>query len=217
MKFLFSSIGQKVQIACSGLLLAAFLFFHLINNLTLFYGEETFNSMVLFLESIKPVVRILEFSLLAILIIHTINALKITISNKKARSINYNYNAQPEISAFNARTMAISGSIILLFLIIHLSYIWYTYQTMSGHDYFNVLLQNKIGFLGHFPTSIFYIISIILISFHLQHGFQSALKTFGITKQHKLSILYNIAIFFWAILPLGFILIIISIQLGFIT
>ena len=190
MKFFFSSIGQKIQIAFSGLLLATFLFFHLINNLALFYGEETFNSMVLFLESIKPFVRILEFSLLAILIMHTVNALKITFSNKKATNIKYNYNAQSEISAFNARTMAISGSIILLFLIIHLSYIWYTYQTMIGHDYFNVLLQNKVGFLGHLPTSIFYIISIILISFHLQHGFQSALKTFGITKQHKLGILY---------------------------
>ena len=217
MKFFFSSIGQKIQIAFSGLLLATFLFFHLINNLALFYGEETFNSMVLFLETIKPLVRILEFSLLAILIMHTVNALKITLSNKKANNIKYNYNAQSETSTFNSRTMAISGSIILLFLIIHLSYIWYTYQTMNDHNYFHVLLQNKVGFLGHFPTSIFYIISIILISFHLRHGFQSALKTFGITKKHKLKILYNIAIFFWAIIPLGFILIIISIQLGFIA
>ena len=216
MKFLFSSIGQKIQVAFSGLLLSLFLFFHLLNNFTLFYGEATFNSMVMFLESIKPIIRVMEFGLLAILLIHTINALMLTFSNQKAKGTKYNYNAQRDVSSLNSRTMALSGSIVLLFFIIHLSYIWYTYQTMNNHNYYNVLLQNKLGFLGHLPTSIFYIFSIILLSFHLKHGFNSALKTFGVSKKDKLGILYYISIFFWGIIPSGFIFIIVAIQLGII-
>ena len=49
MKFLFSTIGQKIQIAISGLFLAIFLLFHLFNNLVLFSGAENFNNMVIFL------------------------------------------------------------------------------------------------------------------------------------------------------------------------
>ena len=83
MKLLFSTIGKKIQIAVSGSLLIIFLFFHLINNLVLFSGSENFNSMVEFLESIKLVVRIMEVGLLLLLLIHTFNAIQITINNRK--------------------------------------------------------------------------------------------------------------------------------------
>ena len=217
MKFLFSSIGQKIQIAVSGILLTFFLIFHLINNLVLFSGKTAFNNMVLFLESIKPLIRIMEFGLLCILIMHIANALYLVFLNKKAKGIQYKYNAQSDVSSLNSRTMAVSGSIVLLFFIVHLSYIWYTYQITSDHDYYNILLQNKLGFLGHTATALFYIIAIIFISFHLKHGFNSALKTFGIGQNTKLGILYNIGIFIWGVIPLGFIFIIIAIQLGIIS
>ncbi len=113
--------------------------------------------------------------------------------------------------------MAISGTVILLFFIIHLRYIWFTYQTTDSHDYYQILLQNKIGFLGHTPTAVFYIIAILLIGSHLKHGFQSALKTFGILSNSRLGILYNLSILFWAIIPGLFILIILSIQIGWIN
>ena len=217
MKFLFSSIGQKVQIALSGILLAIFLLFHLFNNFALFAGKDTFNAMVKFLESIKPIIRVMEFGLLGIILIHTINAFKITLYNKRATGSKYKYNAQSETSSINSRTMAISGTIVLLFLIIHLGFVWFTYQTTDSHDYYQILLQNKVGFLGHTPTAIFYIISISLISFHLKHGFDSALKTFGISANDKLGILYKLSIIFWAFIPFGFIFIVFCIQIGIIS
>ncbi len=217
MKFLFSSIGQKVQIALSGILLAIFLLFHLFNNFALFAGKDTFNAMVKFLESIKPIIRVMEFGLLGIILMHTINAFKITLYNKRATGSKYKYNAQSETSSINSRTMAVSGTIVLLFLIIHLGFVWFTYQTTDSHDYYQILLQNKIGFLGHTPTAIFYMISIILISFHLKHGFESALKTFGISEKSKFGVLYKFAILFWAIIPFGFLIIVIAIQTGIIS
>lgn len=209
----FSSIGKKIQIAISGLLLMVFLVFHLMNNLVLFTGSENFNSMVHFLESIKPIIRIMEFGLLLLLFIHTINAIKLTIDNKKCSPSIYG-KSKTATSSLNSRTMAISGSIILVFLFIHLGYIWLTYQAhdmLAGETYYDVLLRSQFGYLNHTPTAIFYIIAILSIAFHLKHGFQSAIKTLGLLHS---SFFYYLGIIFWGIIPAGFIIIVACIQIG---
>jgi len=217
MNTLFSSIGKKLQIAVSGIFLIVFLLFHLINNLMLFSGSENFNNMVHFLESIKPIIRVMEFGLLLLLLLHTVNAIKLTIENKKLSS-SYAVNARNQVSSLNSRTMAVSGSIILIFIFIHLAYIWWTYQThnfLNAHEtYYDVILRNNIGYLNHLPTAAFYILAIICISFHLKHGFQSALKTLGILSKNKG--LYLLGLLIWGIIPAGFILIVFSIQMGII-
>ena len=219
MHFLFSSIGKKIQIAFSGLVLCLFLLFHLGNNLTLFLGSDVFNAMVEMLESIKPIIRILEIALLGILLLHIANAIYLTKNNQEKILSKYKGGGLlTNSSSLNSRTMILSGTAILLFLVFHLSYIWYSYQGhASTHDsstYYTILLQNKFGFLGHTLTAILYIMSIILIASHLKHGFESALKTFGIAKESKLNFLYNLSILFWGVIPVGFIVIILCIQLG---
>ena len=215
MKFLFSSIGKKIQIATSGVLLCVFLVFHLVNNMVLFAGAEWFNAMVSKLELIKPAIRIMEFGLLGLLIMHIGNALYVTYQNKQSQSQKYQVNSS-ETSSLNSRTMAVSGVVVLLFFILHLYFIWGSYnfgENINLHnEAFNILIQNKFGYLGHTFTASLYIISILLLAFHLKHGFQSALKTFGVTKESRLSILYHMAIVFWGIIPFGFIVIILCIQ-----
>jgi len=219
MKFLFSSLGKKIQVAITGVLLSTFLVFHLINNLVLFTGPDNFNQMVSFLESIKPVIRIMEFGLLIIIIIHIVNAIYLTVYNKSAAANRYNVSSS-STSSINSRSMIISGTIILLFFIIHLRYIWYTYQAhlfFPGENYYDVILRNQIGYLGHTPTAIFYIIAIIFIASHLKHGIQSSLKTFGFTEDSKWKALYLGSVLFWGLIPLSFIIIVIAIQIGIIS
>ena len=218
MKFLFSSLGKKIQVAITGILLSTFLVFHLINNLVLFTGADNFNQMVSFLESIKPIIRIMEFGLLVIILTHVINAIYLTVSNKRAAT--NRYTGSRETSSLNSRTMIISGTIILLFFIIHLRYIWYTYQAhLFGEDetYYDVLLRNEMGYLGHMPTAIFYIIAIIFIASHLKHGVQSALKTFGLAEDSRWKFLYVGAVLFWGLIPFAFIMIVVAIQVGIIS
>ena len=219
MNFLFSSLGKKIQIAFSGIVLCIFLLMHLINNMMLFFGPETFNTMVEFLESIKPFIRIMEFGLLLIFLMHIINAIQLTRLNKLASSISYSGKPEKRTSTINSRTMIASGLVILTFIIIHLKYLWYTYQAhlfIGDETYYDVIMRNQAGYLGHTPTAVFYIISILLISFHLKHGFQSALKTFGIVKNTKYNIFYKSSILFWGLIPGLFIFIILAIQLGYI-
>ena len=218
MKFLFSSLGKKIQVAFSGLLLCIFLMMHLINNLALFVGPEVFNKMVATLESIKPIIRVMEAGLLIILLMHIGNALQLTFTNRKASNSKSSNN---QTSTLNSRTMAVSGTIVLLFFIIHLRYIWYTYQAHLFIDetetYYDVLLRNDWGYLGHTPTAVFYVLAIMFIAFHIKHGFQSALKTFGVLKQSRIGVLYGLSFIFWGFIPAMFIVIIISIQAGIIN
>ena len=219
MNFLFSSLGKKFQIAFSGIILCLFLLMHLINNMALFVGPETFNAMVGFLESIKPFIRLMELGLLLVLLIHIINAIQLTISNKTASSGNYLGKNHNSTSTVNSRTMIISGTVILVFFIIHLRYLWYSYQAhlfYNGETYYDVVMRNQLGYLGHTPTAAFYIVAIFLIAFHLKHGFQSALKTFGILESSKWSIIYKLSFVFWGIIPGLFIVIVLAIQIGFI-
>ena len=161
MKFLFSTIGQKIQIAVSGLLLAIFLLFHLFNNLVLFTGADNFNNMVNFLKSIHVFIRILEIGLLGIIVLHIINAISTTIKNKDANNGAYAVNANT--ASWNSKTMIWSGITILFFFVIHLRYFWYTFQNMgTDSNFFNIVVQNKFGFLGHTPTAIFYVFKIIV-------------------------------------------------------
>ena len=171
------------------------------------------------LESIKPLIRVMEAGLLLIIVTHVVNAVYLTFSNKKAAANRYSVDASAT-SSVNSRTMIISGTIILLFFIIHLRYIWFTYQAHlflnESETYYDVLLRNQIGYLGHLPTAIFYIIAILFIASHLKHGVQSALKTFGLTENSKWKILYSGSVLIWGVIPMAFISIIISIQLGII-
>ena len=216
MNFLTSSIGRKFQIAISGLLLSLFLIFHLSNNLILFLGKDNFNSMVSFLENIKPIIRVMEFGLLFVLLLHIANSIILTIKNKKNRPYQYLVYDQKEVSSLNSRTMIYSGLVVLIFLIFHLWYIWGTYQVhsfMEDETYYDVLLRSNFGYLNHFWTACFYIFAIVLVGFHLKHGFESAFKSLGITQSTNYRLLSKIAFLFWGIIPFGFIIIIIAIQI----
>ena len=79
------------------------------------------------------------------------------------------------------------------------------------------MLRNQFGFLGHTPTALIYIIAIFLIAAHLRHGFLSLFKTLGVSLTIRNGILKYIAFLFWGLIPLGFIMIIIAIQIGVIS
>ena len=215
MNFLFSTIGQKIQIAISGLFLAIFLLFHLFNNLVLFSGSDNFNAMVGFLKSIHTIIRIMEFGLLAIVLLHVINAIITTYKNRQAN--NGKYSISTNTASRNSKTMIWSGLFILFFFFIHLKFYWYTFQGLKANDdFFEYMVKNEFGFLGHTPTAIIYIIAILLIAAHLKHGFLSLFKTLGMSLKFRDSILKYISFIFWGLIPFGFIMVIFAIQFGII-
>ena len=143
--------------------------------------------------------------LTVVFLAHIINGLNLTRENKLAKPIKYESNANAT-SSFFSRNMGFSGSIVLIFLIIHLATFWRTFQQSHGVDvdYYHIVTASSIGFGNPLITAI-YIFAIILLGFHLQHGFQSAFQTFGVINSKYKSIINIIAFLFWFIIPVLFI------------
>lgn len=180
-KSLSSSIGKKFIMALTGLSLILFLSVHLINNSFLFFGKEGFNILVSSLDAVKPLVRVAELILALLFFFHIYNGIKLWWENRKANPDKYAINASKENSTFYSRTMPWTGGILLVFLITHLSTLWVQFNFGMGgtHEYYQVIEQL---FSAIIPV-VLYVITMIVLGFHLNHGFQSAFQTFG--WQHK--------------------------------
>ena len=170
-----SSIGKKFIMALTGILLILFLVIHLVGNLTLYGGESAFNSYAGALESLKPVVRVIEVILALIFLFHIIYGTKLWIENRIAKPVKYKINAASENSSMYSRFMFQTGIIVFIFLVLHLVTFWAPYNSGSEENLY--LLVS--GWFSQAWYSIFYIIAMILLGFHLNHAFQSAFQTFG--------------------------------------
>ena len=176
-KSLNSSIGKKIVMAVTGLSLILFLTVHFINNMFLFFGKEGFDFLVGSLDAIKPLIRVAESALLLLFGFHIFNGIRLWWENRKANPDQYTINASKENSTFFSRTMPWTGGILLLFLIGHLATLWVKFNFgMEGtHHYYDVVATT----FQSLPVAIAYVFVMIVLGFHLNHGFQSAFQTFG--------------------------------------
>ena len=170
-----SSIGKKVVMAVTGILLIIFITIHLAGNLTLFFGEKAFTAYAGTLELVKPVVRIIEVILALIFIFHIINATRVWWGNRIAKFKNYAVNAKSKNSTIFSRTMIQSGSIVFIFLVIHLQTIWYSYNFAGQENLYGLVT----GLFMNPVYSWFYVFAMVLLGFHLNHAFQSSFQTMG--------------------------------------
>ncbi len=200
-----SSIGKKLVMAVTGIFLILFLIIHLAGNMTLFFGAEAFNSYVHTLEPFKPIIRVIEVVLGLIFFFHIQNGIRLWFANKLARPERYAVNASSKNSTFFSRTMIHSGSIVFIFLVLHLATFWYAFN-FSGHPdtgeftFFKIVtdwFQNPV-YAG------FYILAMVLLGFHLNHGFQSAFQTFGWNNSKYFPIVERIGQIYSIIMAIGF-------------
>jgi len=180
-RFIGSTIGKKFTMAVTGSFLVIFLIVHLAGNLTLYFGEEAFNGYVNTLDLIKPVIRIIEVVLLLAFIFHIYNGIKLWFENKIARPDTYKVSAKSENSSVFSRTMVLTGSIVFIFLVLHLATFFYRFNFndpegfAEHHHYYNIVT----GFFQMWWYAALYVVAVCFLFFHLNHGFQSAFQTFG--------------------------------------
>jgi len=202
-QILTSSIGRKILMAITGLLLSFFMAFHLLGNLFLFVSEAAFNGYVEKLHKLGFLIRIAEFFLLTFVLSHAYNGILLWWENRKAKENTESYSK--ENTPPSAQYAAFTGSFVFIFLATHWATFWYKFNyDLQGMSYYEVVLGDEVGFANPF-FSVFYIIAIALLGYHLKHGFSSAGQTLGIvgTKYEKT---YNsLAVIFWFWIPLGFI------------
>jgi len=202
--FLSSTIGKKVLVAITGILFCLFLLFHLVNNLVIYTGEENFNYLVSSLEKIKPLIRLLEVVLLTILVVHISNSVYLSIQSRKSGNQTSLSNVKKPNAPLSSRTMLFTGSVLFIFIVIHLSTFWFNFQLTDDHDaYYNMVTNSAIGF-GNIFITMLYLVAMVILGFHLKHGFSSAIQTLGIKDTSIGKVVSTIGVVFWLFIPAGF-------------
>jgi len=209
-KFINSSIGKKLIMAITGSFLIIFLIIHLIGNITLFFGPDTFNGYVNTLDVVKPLIRVIELVLLAAFVLHIYYGLRLWLENKNTQGGKfigkYKINASSDNSSFSSRTSFITGSIVFIFLVIHLATFFWRFNVhdpegfANSHQYFVIVT----GFFKIWWYVALYVIAVLLLGFHLNHGFQSAFQTFGWNHKKYFSLVKKIGTVYAIIMALGF-------------
>ncbi|WDE98388.1 succinate dehydrogenase cytochrome b subunit [Lentisphaera profundi] len=186
-RFISSTIGMKVLMAATGLLLTGFLVTHLAGNFLLLPkigGPAAFNDYAYKLTSMGPVLWAAEFGLLALFCIHIFCAIRTKMLSAAARGSEYVVRKTHGESTLSSRFMVHTGGVILVFLILHLVTFKfgteYTQEATATSPQMRDLYKTVVELFANKLYSAYYIVSMILLGFHLKHGFQSAFQTLGL-------------------------------------
>jgi len=191
LKWLFSSIGKKTIVSLTGICLVLFAVGHLGGNLTIFFGRDLINAYAMHLRDLGPLLWVIRFGLLAVVGAHIYFTMLLWWENMKARPQKYAVAAKMKTTVF-ARTMRMSGLIILGFVVFHLAHFtllivdpsYKNLHTMlDGHEVHDVYKMVVMGFNNPVFSAI-YIFSLALLAMHLSHGIASLFQTLGITNKH---------------------------------
>ncbi|MCI5055772.1 MAG: succinate dehydrogenase cytochrome b subunit [Flavobacteriales bacterium] len=218
-----SSIVKKYWMAGTGLFLCVFLVGHLAGNLQLLMNpleaKESFNAYAKFMTS-NPAVKILSYITYFSIIFHAIDGILLVMQNKKARPEKYAYNKPGNSSLWTSRYMGILGTIILIFIVVHMSGFWAamhfnlepTYRLEDGTLVKN--LYDEVITAFHVPWYVlFYVLCMAALAFHLSHGFQSAFQSMGLRHQKYTTLINKTGIGFSILISVLFAIIPIFIYL----
>jgi len=173
--FLRSTIGRKIVMSITGLLLVVFLIAHLAGNLLIFVDADgsAFNAYAHALES-NPLLPLAEGMLLALFGLHVYLALRVTMDNREARKSRYAVNASRGERSLASSSMFITGAIILAFVIIHL--LDFRFQERAADGLGAMLVRRLSQPVG----AAIYLIGVLALGLHLSHALRSALQSLGL-------------------------------------
>jgi succinate dehydrogenase / fumarate reductase cytochrome b subunit len=217
MHLLTSSVGRKLLMAVTGMMLAGFITVHLLGNLSVFAGSEAINIYAEKLHSLGPIVWIFRLVMLGLFSVHIAFGIKLTMENSSASPEAYAIKTRLK-TTFAAESMIYTGLILLVFLLYHLLH--FTVQVVHT-DAVSMLLPEVNGRPNVFAMvgssfnsafiSIVYVVAMCALFLHLSHGLQSFVQTLGLNNgpsQDKVAYIGKlVAVFFglaYIAIPLAF-------------
>src|SRR3954453_569142 len=163
-----SSVGQKMIMAVTGLIMVAYLITHVLANLLVFQGPSKINAYSAFLHGTGGALWVARLVLLVALVLHVIAAVQLAARRQDARPVAYAAGRDPQVSPWASRTIRWGGALILAFLVYHILH--FTIGTahpdfVEGDPYHNV----ATGF--HNPIVVLvYLVAMAAVGLHLYHG-----------------------------------------------
>ena len=186
--WLFSSIGKKTVVAVSGIVLVLFVIGHMLGNLTVFFGPDMINAYAMHLRDLGPLLWVVRLGMLSAVAVHIWFTMLVWKENLAAHPQKYAVFAPIETTMF-ARTMRLTGLFVLAFIAFHLAHFtlflvnpgYAGFHTdLHGQQVHDVYRMVIVGFRNPI-VSLFYIVALALLAFHLSHGIGSLFQTLGIT------------------------------------
>ncbi len=213
--YLTSSIGRKLTMSLTGLFLILFLVVHLLGNFQLLHDDEgeAFNKYTYFMTHF-PLIKMISYGLYFFIIVHTVQGLMLALANRKAKGQAYAVSTRPPGVTWASSNMALLGTLILAFLIIHMAQFWgqMHFGDMATKAYKDFAegepikdLYSLVSETFQNPLMIaFYVIGQIVLAFHLWHGFQSAFQTLGVNHPKYSPFIHLVGKAYAILVPFGF-------------
>jgi succinate dehydrogenase / fumarate reductase cytochrome b subunit len=196
-KTLFSSIGQKLLLATSGLVMfLLFLIPHMGGNVLFLFGPDVFNSYAHHLHQLVPLVIGIEVLMLLSITIHMFMAFRVVLANRRAHDRRFSQKPTEERS-LAARLMPVSGGMIFIFIIKHLlDFKFYekASTTLHGVETYDVYAMVLNRFQNDPLHVAFYVFFMLAVGLHLSHALQSSLQTYGVYVPRKGSRIKQISV-----------------------
>ncbi len=214
-----TSVGKKLQMSLTGLFLILFLVVHCYINAQIFWndGGEKFKEAAHFMGT-NFVIRTIEIGLFAFLILHIVQGLMLALRNRSKRTVRYAVSAGNATSKWYSRSMALLGTLILLFLIIHIRMFWAPnrFEQTFGSGELDLYSMMRDEF-QNIVYVVVYVLGCFSLAWHLVHGFFSAFQTLGLGTNKYKGIIKSVGVAFSIIVPLVFALMPIAFYLGWIS
>ena len=178
-----SSIGKKLIMAVTGLGFCIFLLSHLAGNLIIYAGKDSFNSYAERLHMLGPLLILAEIGLLSLGVVHISTGAYLSYQNFRARPRRYKKKKNAGGRTIGSSTMPYTGFLILIFVIFHL--IDFHFVEKADRSIYQIVLET----FSNPVYTIFYILSMVAVATHVDHGFWSLLQTLGINNLEFMPIL----------------------------
>ena len=205
--FLKSSVGKKFIMGLSGLGLAGFVFAHMAGNMLVFKSAEAYN-MYGHTMTHNPAYPLIAWGLVAMMLVHAFVGILLTKENNSARPSNYAVQASKAKSAStSSKTMIFSGSILLVFIVLHLATFKYgahydvTYNGQTVRDLHRLMVEA----FANPAFVVFYIVSLVILGVHLCHGVSSVFQSLGFNHPRYTPAIKLIGIVYSIVVAAGFI------------
>lgn len=188
-----SSIGRKILMAISGIILLGFVILHLLGNLQIFLGPEVLNAYAIKLRHFGPLLWIARGLLLVALVVHLCTSVQLTIENRQARPQPYAV-YRPGETTLAARTMMCSGILLASFVIYHLLHFTFRVahpelvHAVDAHgspDVYRMVVRS----FEQWPISLVYLVGVGAVCLHVSHGIGSSVQTLGLATDRAVACL----------------------------
>lgn len=209
-----SSVGKKFVMAITGLGLVVFVVAHLSENLVLLFGtREAYNRWTHFLESLGPLLWVIELGLVAFFVFHMVSGIQVYLGKRKARPNSYVVSkpaGSPSLKSASSVSMMVTGLVLAVFVVWHVWSFKYGPNVDQGyvHELDGIPMRDMhrlvVETFSQPVPVVAYSVVMLLLALHLRHGFWSAFQSLGAMRPGLTPLFYGLGLLVALVVGLGF-------------